>query len=196
MALKIGNIDWNVGRSNPSGIVPIAYRIAKSEITSWPTIDDLADAATVDAYVNYTGDFVLKAGSVFETMYSTPGKGKVTFEPIGEIDNTMYTNKAVLSFPALIKEARAYAKAAANGDFIYIIPTMEGDYVVIGHPSPAYRVKSPVSGDTGDAAGSAKGVTINLECNDETPLPCYVGDLVTAAGTLDTSTGIFTPVAP
>lgn len=191
--LEIGNIDWKNGKINPSGIVPIAYRIAKSDITSWPTIeDDPEKAATVGALVNYTGDFVLAVGKKWEKIYSTQGKGKATFEPVGETDMVSYINKGSLSFPDLTDEVRAYAKVAANGDYVYIIHTPNGRYHVIGNQD--MRVKSSFSGDTGDATGSAKGVTISLEVPDNTPLPLYTGDLVTSDGTLDIATKVFTPV--
>lgn len=190
--LAIGNIDWKNGKINPSGIVPIAYRIAKADITSWPTIvDDPEVAATVRALVNYTGDFVLALGKVWDKIYSTQGKGKATFEPVGETDMVSYVNKGTLSFPDLTDEVRAYAKVAANGDYVYIIHTPNGRYHVIGNED--LRVKSSFSGDTGDATGSAKGVTITLEVPDNTPLPLYTGDLVTSEGSLDISTKIFTP---
>ena len=191
--LEIGNIDWKNGKINPSGIVPIAYRIAKSDITSWPTIeDDPEKAATVGALVNYTGDFVLALGKKWDKIYSTQGKGKATFEPVGETDMVSYINKGSLSFPDLTDEVRAYAKVAANGDYVYIIHTPNGRYHVIGNQD--MRVKSSFSGDTGDATGSAKGVTITLEVPDNTPLPLYTGDLVTSDGTLDIATKVFTPV--
>lgn len=190
--LAIGNIDWKNGKINPSGIVPIAYRIAKADITSWPTIEDDPEvAATVGALVNYTGDFVLALGKVWDKIYSTQGKGKATFEPVGETDMVSYVNKGTLSFPDLTDEVRAYAKVAANGDYVYIIHTPNGRYHVIGNED--LRVKSSFSGDTGDATGSAKGVTISLEVPDNTPLPLYSGVLVTSEGSLDISTKIFTP---
>lgn len=190
--LAIGNIDWKNGKINPSGIVPIAYRIAKADITSWPTIEDDPEvAATVGALVNYTGDFVLAVGKVWDKIYSTQGKGKATFEPVGETDMVSYVNKGTLSFPDLTDEVRAYAKVAANGDYVYIIHTPNGRYHVIGNED--LRVKSSFSGDTGDATGSAKGVTISLEVPDNTPLPLYTGVLVTFEGSLDISTKVFTP---
>jgi len=190
--LAIGNIDWKNGKINPSGIVPIAYRIAKADITSWPTIEDDPEvAATVGALVNYTGDFVLAVGKVWDKIYSTQGKGKATFEPVGETDMVSYVNKGILSFPDLTDEVRAYAKVAANGDYVYIIHTPNGRYHVIGNED--LRVKSSFSGDTGDATGSAKGVTISLEVPDNTPLPLYSGVLVTSEGSLDISTKVFTP---
>lgn len=190
--MDIGNLDFKNGSVNPSGISPIAYRIRKDHISAFPTIVDTpVEGTTVPQYANYTGDFVLVAGKKWEKIYSTQGKGKVFFEPIGETDTRMYTNKATLFFPDLTDEARAYAKDAANGDYIYVIPTPNKRYHLIGHKH--YRVTSPISGDSGDAAGSTKGLTINIECPDVTPLPRYIGALLLADGELDCETDVFTP---
>lgn len=190
--MDIGNLDFKTGSVNPSGIVPIAYRIKKENITSFPSIVDTPVAeTTVALYANLVGDFVLKATKKFEKIYSTQGKGKVSFEPVGETDSRMYMNKATLSFPDITDEARAYAKEAANGDYVYVIPTPNKRYHVLG--SPDYRATSQVSGDSGDAPGSAKGLTINLECPDVTPLPRYVGALLLSDGSIDCDTGVFTP---
>ncbi len=190
--MDIGNLDFKTGSVNPSGIVPIAYRIKKEDITAFPTIVDKPEAETTAAlYANYVGDFVLKATKKFSKIYSTQGKGKVSFEPVGETDTRMYMNKGTLSFPDLTDEARAYAKEAANGDYVYVIPTPNKRFHVIG--SADYRATSQISGDSGDAPGSSKGLTINLECPDVTPLPRYVGEILLADGSLDCDTGVFTP---
>ena len=138
----------------------------------------------------YSGSFVLADAAVWDKLYSTQGKGKATFEVTGEVDCKMYTNKASLSFPDLTAEALAFCKAAANGDFVFIVKAA-GRYHVIG--SPDYRAVISPSGDTGDAAGSAKGVTFEVECPDVTPLPLYEGKLELADGELDCADGSFTP---
>jgi hypothetical protein len=129
---------------------------------------------------------------VWDKLYSTQGKGKATFEVTGEVDCKMYTNKASLSFPDLTAEALAFCKAAANGDFVFIVKAA-GRFHVIG--SPDYRATISPTGDTGDAAGSAKGVSFEVECPDVTPLPLYVGELTLSDGTLDCSDGSFTPAS-
>ena len=190
--MNLGNLDFAIGGINPSGIGATIYRIAKKDITAWPSINDDPNAATgtVASLSKYSGNFTLAESAVWDKLYSTQGKGKATFEVTGEVDCKMYTNKASLSFPDLTAEALAFCKAAANGDFVFIVKAA-GRYHVIG--SPDYRAVISPSGDTGDAAGSAKGVTFEVECPDVTPLPLYEGTLVLAGGTLDCSDGSFTP---
>jgi len=190
--MNLGNLDFAIGGINPSGIGATIYRIAKSKIVSWPSINDDPNAGegAVTSLSKYSGSFVLADAAVWDKLYSTQGKGKATFEVTGEVDCKMYTNKASLSFPDLTAEALAFCKAAANGDFVFIVKAA-GRYHVIG--SPDYRAVISPSGDTGDAAGSAKGVTFEVECPDVTPLPLYEGKLELADGELDCADGSFTP---
>ena len=191
--MNLGNLDFAIGGINPSGIGATIYRIAKSAIKSWPTIgNDPSVEGTVKSLSTYDGDFVLAAGAVWDKLYSTQGKGKITFEVTGETDCKMYTNKASMSYPDLTAEALAFSKAAANGDFVFIVKAA-GRYHVIG--SEDYRAVLNPSGDSGDAAGSAKGIAFEVECPDVTPLPIYEGVIVLSDGELDCATGVFTPKA-
>ena len=102
----------------------------------------------------------------------------------------MVVNKATLSYPKFTDDIRAFAKFASNGDFVFIVKH-DGKYYVIGCDD--YRATVTPNGDSGDSAGSAKGVTIEIECPDVTPLPTYVGTLDLSDGSLNCSTGAFTP---
>jgi hypothetical protein len=189
--MNLGNLDFAIGGINPSGIGATIYRVAKRDIAAWPTIvDDPTATGQVSTLSSYAGNFALVTDAVWDKLYSTQGKGKVTFEVTGEVDCKMYTNKASLSFPDLTAEALAFCKAAANGDYVFIVKAA-GRFHVIG--SPDYRCTISPTGDSGDAAGSAKGVTFEVECPDVTPLPIYVGTLELADGELDCSDGSFTP---
>ena len=191
--MNLGNLDFAIGGINPSGIGATIYRIAKRDIAAWPTIvDDPTATGQVSTLSSYAGNFTLVTDAVWDKLYSTQGKGKVTFEVTGEVDCKMYTNKASLSFPDLTAEALAFCKAAANGDYVFIVKAA-GRFHVIG--SPDYRCTISPTGDSGDAAGSAKGVTFEVECPDVTPLPIYVGTLELADGELDCSDGSFTPAS-
>ena len=192
--MNLGNLDFKIGGINPSGIGATIYRIAKKDILAWPSIGNDPDASTgtVDSLSKYSGNFTLAEDAVWDKLYSTQGKGKATFEVTGEVDCKMSTNKASLSFPDLTAEALAFCKAAANGDFVFIVKAA-GRFHVIG--SPDYRATISPTGDTGDAAGSAKGVSFEVECPDVTPLPLYVGELTLSDGTLDCSDGSFTPAS-
>ena len=196
--MTLSDINFQIGSVNPSGVSDIVFFIAKADISAWPVIEnDFATATDVTKYVQYgtTGttpalDFTLKTGKKWIRLYTTQGKGKITWEYQGETDCKMVTNKATLSYPRLTNEGRAFAKYASNGDFVFIVKH-DGKYYVIG--SPDYRATLTPNGDSGDAPGSAKGITVEIECPDVTPLPTYIGELVLSDGTLDCATGEFTP---
>lgn len=189
--MNLADITFNVGSVNPSGISDEVYYVPKKHIEDWPTINnDFDTAATVVAYANLEGSFKLKTDKVWMRLYTTQGKGKISWEYIGETDCKMVSNKATFSYPKITDEIRAFAKYASNGDFVFVVKH-DGKFFVIG--SPDYRATLTPNGDSGDAPGSAKGVTVDIECPDVTPLPVYEGALVLSDGTLDCSTGVFTP---
>lgn len=193
-AVELSDINFAIGSVNPSGISQEVFFIPKQHIASWPAIsDDFDAAASATAYVQYGAanalSFVLKEGKNWTRLYTTQGKGKISHEYTGETDCKVPVNHATLSYPKITNEIRAFAKFASNGDFVFIVKH-DGKYYVIGNPD--YRATVTPNGDSGDAAGSAKGITIEIECPDTTPLPTYVGEIVLSDGTLDCSTGVFT----
>lgn len=150
------DINFRFDQVNSSGIASVIYYVTKEEIASFPTIidDDLSNEATPATFASYEGDFTLQGVKKWKKMYSTQGKGKITFESTGETDCKMYLNKGEFSYPRITEEARAYAKAAANGDLVHVIKH-DGKFYVIG--SPDYRSTMNITGDSGDASGSNNG---------------------------------------
>lgn len=194
MAIQLRDIDFTIGSVNPCGIGDNVYFIPKNQIIKWPTIlDDFESAqGTIEQYACYNGSFELAKGAQWLKLYSTQGKGKISWEYLGETDCKMVKNKASLSYPKLNVQGRAFAKYAANGDFVFIIEH-DGGFYVIGHPT--YRATLTPNGDSGDAPGSAKGITIEIECPDTTPLPLYKGTLRMTDGDMDTQDRTVTPYA-
>ena len=191
LLVALSDIDFDDGVANPSGIGDVVYMIRKKYITAWPTIsNDFEKANDLTEYTELTGNFTLATGKKWIRLYTTQGKGKITFETTGEVDCRMFTNKTSLSYPKITKEARALAKYAANGDYVFVVKH-DGLFYVIGNPD--YRATVNPSGDSGDAAGSAKGMPLEIECPDTTPLPVYTGTLTLSDGSLNCSTGVFTP---
>lgn len=184
----MNDISFKLGSVNPSGISDEVLYIPKHYIRRWPTIEDAFEALMEGRYAEYDGDFELQPGCWWNRFYSTQGKGKIDWDYQGETDCKVVVNHAMLSYPKLANEVRAFAKFASNGDFVFCIKH-DGNYHIIG--SPDYRATLTPNGDSGDSAGSAKGVTIDMECPDTTPLPTYKGVIVLADGILDCETDTF-----
>jgi hypothetical protein len=153
-----------------------------------------AAPATAAENVSLDGDFEMAATKTFMRLYSTQGKGKVTFESIGEKDCKMFMNKGVFKFPDIDNAGKSLAKSSVNANCIFVVPLpheSEKRYVMLGDDYWDCTVK--VTGDSGDEPGSAKGLTIEIEAPATTPLPNYTGILALPDGTLDCATGVFTP---
>lgn len=191
--MKHANLDFDIGKVNPSGIGTTVYRIRKRYITGWPAIEndpDVNDEITEADLATYEGSFVLAAARYWQKIYSTQGKGSISSETTGDTDSKMFVNRATFSFPDLTPEALGFSKASVNDDFVYIVKAA-GRYHIIG--SPDYRSETTIAPTSGDVAGSTKGIVFTVECPDVTDLPLYVGDIVTEDGTLNCETGVFTP---
>lgn len=197
--MNLADITFPLGSVNMPGVSDEAFFIPKKGIIAWPAMNhSFENAADVAHYVQYgtpesqsstAVSFTLVEGAKWLRLYNTQGKGKASWEYQGETDCKSVVNKVTLTYPKITDEARAFAKYAANGDFVFVIKH-DSKYYVIGCPD--YRATLTPNGDTGDAASSAKGITIDIECTDYTPLPTYIGKLVLSDGELDCATGIFT----
>lgn len=184
----MNDISFKLGSVNPSGISDAVFYIPKHYIRRWPTIEDAIEALMEGRYAEYDGDFELQPGCWWNRFYSTQGKGKIDWDYQGETDCKVVVNHAMLSYPKLANEVRAFAKFASNGDFVFCIKH-DGKYYIIGNRD--YRATITPNGDSGDSPGSAKGVTLDIQCPDTTPLPSYKGKIVLADGILDCETDTF-----
>lgn len=183
----MNDIGFKLGSVNPSGVGNVFF-IPKKHIRRWPAINDDFETMLQNGYAEYVGSFELQPSRHWSRLYNTQGKGKINWEYVGETDCKVVVNKASLSYPKSTEEIRAFAKYASNGDFVFCV-WHDGHYHIIG--SPDYRATLTPNGDSGDAPGSAKGVAIEIECPDTTPLPTYKGDIILADGILNCETNIF-----
>ncbi len=172
---KFPDVIHEQGRSDIPGTVDIGHWIHKGDIESWPQRPKpLNEATTMEEATHYIGDFKLKQGCNWKKIYGTQGKGKLSFTKQGEIDNGSFLNKSHFEHPTLRDEMLLYSLAAKNDEIVHIFEEIDGNQrVIIGHPD--FRADIKVEGDTGDAATSKKGVTVDIEVTDTHPLPRYGG---------------------
>ncbi len=192
MAGIFESLAWADGKVNPSGIKNEIFFAPKSDIKTFPPPN--AAPANSDENVSFNGDFEMQAGKTFQRLYSIQGKGKVDYESIGEKDCKMFTNKGMFKFPDLNNAAKSLAKSCVNANMVFVVPLpheTEKRYVTLG--DEYWDTTCNVKGDSGDAPGSDKGTTIEVEAPSTTPLPNYTGVLALPDGTLDCATGVFTP---
>ncbi|HNX87694.1 MAG TPA: hypothetical protein PKH58_01315 [Paludibacteraceae bacterium] len=194
MAELFEQLEWLDGQINPSGIKNIVYFAPKSWIKTIPRVTTPVATSTENVVVS--GDFIMESGKTFLRLYSTQGKGKVSWEPSGEKDHKIFLNKGIFSFPDISVAARSMAKQLINSNVVIIVPLpheTEKRYIMLGDAD--YDVTVSIKGDSGDKPGSEKGITFEVEAPCTTPLPGYAGELVLPDGTLDCETGVFTETA-
>ncbi len=192
MADLFASLTWTDGQINPSGIKTTLYYCPKAYITSFPKVK--TSPASASENVALDGSFTMASLKTFLTLYSTQGKGKVSWETLGEKDCKMFKNKGVFKFPDISDEGKSIAKEFVNANCVFVVALpheSEHRYVVLGDAD--YDTTVTITGDSGDEPGSAKGLTIEIESPGTTPLPNYKGTLVLSAGELDCATGVFTP---
>lgn len=195
MADLLATLDWADGQSNPSGIKTKVFFTLKRFIKTFPKVATLPTKA--GDLVVYAGDFEMVTGKTFFELYTTQGKGVVSFEPMGEKDHQMFMNKGMFSFPDISEDAKAAALQMLNSNVVFIVPLphpTEKRFVMLG--SEDYDTVVKIKGTSGDKPGSDKGLTFEVEVPEALPLPSYKGALVLATGTLDCETGVFTPALP
>jgi len=175
--MKAINVLWSQGLINPSGICTRIFYIPREDILEFPQIYNHAGSAPGAEFEN---DFVLKPDKYWYELYSTEGKGKVTFESVGETDCKMFLNKGTFSFPNLSYQAKQFAMVTLNSNCVFLVPEKTGYAVVLG--GKLYRSTVEVKGDSGDAPGSAKGITIDVTAPDVVPLPMYVFNVLLSGG--------------
>lgn len=196
MADLFESIVWTEGQINPSGLASEIYFCPKANIETGGYPRPAAAPASASENVSLEGDFVMASGKTFLRLYSTQGKGKVSWETLGEKDCKMFKNKGTFKYPDISDAGKSLAKQLINANCIIVVKLpheTEKRYVMLGDAD--YDTTVTITGDSGDEPGSAKGITIEIEAPCTTPLPNYKGSLELPDGTLDCSTGIFTPAA-
>lgn len=186
------SLKWADGQVNPSGIKTRVFYAPKSFIKTHPKV--IAAPATPEEHVTLAGDFEMVTGKTFEELYSTQGKGKVSWDSVGEKDHKMFVNKGTFKYPDISDDAKSLAKSTLNSNVVVValMPHENGvRAVVIGEED--YDTTVSMKGDSGDAAGSDKGLFFDIEAPSTTPLPSYKGVIKLADGDYDCETGVFTP---
>lgn len=188
-AVAIADVPFRIGQANGSGIGKYVYFMPSDSILGWPSIsNNIVDAATAAHYVGYVGDFAVAPGACWIRIYNTQGEGRMSAEPMGARDSIMFANRLSYRFPKLTMSAMKLSNAVVNGDGVFVA-WHDGAYRVVGNKH--YRCDVTPSVTSGDAAGSAKGITFEAECPDYKALPIYKGKLVLEDGILDCNTDSF-----
>lgn len=177
------SLDWCLGTPELPGIKRKIYYIAKSQIAKWPKFDR-DDLGRVKSAI-LIGSFTLVADATWKFIVILADKSQLTSEAQGEVPSQTQLNKLVAVHPGVGPEASAAAAYLNNGDNVFVVEDMKGQFRVVG--SEKWPVKSTVAQDNGQGATGTTSTTINVEATDEVPSPFYVGTLTTEEGDIDCS---------
>lgn len=176
------SLDWCMGTPELPGIRKRIYYIAKSEIASWPPYNrDENNRRTKTAVL--TGNFTLVADATWKYIDILAEKSQLTSDPQGEIPGQTQLNKLVAVHPGTGPEAAAAACYLNNSDNVFIVEDAKGYYRVVG--CEKWVTKTTVNQDTGQGPTGSTSTTITVEATDEVPAPFYMGQIITADGTID-----------
>lgn len=176
------SLDWCMGTPELPGIRKRIYYISKNEIASWPPYNrDENNRRTKTAVL--TGNFTLVADATWKYIDILAEKSQLTSDPQGEIPGQTQLNKLVAVHPGTGPEATAAACYLNNSDNVFIVEDTKGFYRVVG--CEKWVTKTTVNQDTGQGPTGSTSTTITVEATDEVPAPFYMGQIITADGTID-----------
>lgn len=176
------SLGWCAGKTNLPGIRRRLYFIPKRDIVTWPTRPE-TDAADLSKIASYVGSFTLGATAKWGYIDVLTKKSPVTCESQGEYPSKTFINKGTFVHAGVEEEATAFAAAANNDDYVYIVETTNKKYRVLGND--LFETDTKPSLNFGQEGGADIGTTINVEVTDTCPAPFYVGEIITEDGTIN-----------
>lgn len=157
---------------NVPGLIPMGYWARKDDIETWPALP--AVPTTVAQEITLAGNFVMKTGKFFRTLYTTDdGYAKLGSEVQGEKDNQTKKIKAQFYAPGTSDANLAFAKNADYDDLLFIFLERDRTRRVIGNED--FQTLTKVKDDTGEGVTGKKGIFVEIELDSLTPAPKYNG---------------------
>ncbi len=172
-----------MGTPELPGIKRRIFYIAKNQIAQWPTFARDTNGRVTSAVLS--GSFVLVADATWKFIVVLADKSQLTSEAQGEVPSQTQLNKLTAVHPGVGAEASAAAAYLNNGDNVFVVEDMKGNFRVVG--SERWLTKTTVAQDNGQGPTGTTSTTISVEATDEIPSPFYVGTLETEDGDIDCS---------
>ena len=179
------SLDWCMGTPELPGIKRKIYYISKNLIAKWPTFQRDENGRVTSSVLQ--GNFTLVADATWKFIVILADKSQLTSESQGEVPSQTQLNKLTAIHPGVGPDASAAAAYLNNGDNVFIVEDMKGNYRVVG--SDRWLTNCKVGQDNGQGPTGSTSTTIEVEATDEIPSPFYTGTLETEDGTIDCSVG-------
>lgn len=190
--LSYKSLKWPSGKTQLPGIKPKAYYTAKRDIVVFPRLAETF-SQSMGELVTYLDSFQLAAGAYWKEISTLVDKSPLDGKGQGSKPSKTFLNQLVISHEGVEEDASAFAMQANNDDFVYLVPTKNGKYRVIGNDM--FQTDTAVEQKLGAAATDEMGTMLTITCTDIAPGLYYVGEIVTEDGIINEVEGkVETPV--
>jgi hypothetical protein len=163
------------------GIKRRVYYISAMRILQWASLPLDENGRPTDA--TYVGSFTLEEDAKWHYIDHLPEKAEAKSETQGEKPSQTIKNTITIVHPQVGAEAAAASCYLLNGNNVFLVEDMQGNFRVIG--SQYYDATATVAQDLGQGATGTAGTTIVLEASDIVSLPIYKGKIVTEDGVIN-----------
>lgn len=181
------DIQFCRGKASKPGTKPHILAIRKSDIQLFPKPQG-SDAASIDGYAVIADNFSLATGAGWHKTELVPKLNSIGGESQGEWPAKSFQNTCVATMGGSGEEATGYASSLNNDDMVFLVPTKEGGYRLIGNADE--HVDVAVSQQSGQAPGDQNQTQLTLTVNDDFLPPYYHGSIKLLGGsTISGETG-------
>ena len=176
------DIEFCRGKATKPGLKNHVLAIRKADIATFPAVQK--DSATdIKGYAVIKESFVLAESAGFFRTQLVPKKNSVTGTSTSEWPNKAFDNVATVTMAGTDEEVSGVASALNNDDCIFLVPTHDGPYRLIGDENEVVDVA--VNQETGEKSGDNNQTQLTLTCSDQDTLaPFYYGDIKLLDGTI------------
>ncbi len=193
--LNYKSLKWPSGKTQLPGIKPKVFYIPKRAIVVFPSLAKTFNLA-MGELVTYTDSFQLAAGEYWRELSTLADKSPLDGKGQGTKPSKTFLNQLVISHEGVEEDASAFAMEANNDDFVYLVPTKNGKYRVIGNEM--FQTDTAIEQKIGAAPTDEMGTMLTITCTDVAPGLYYAGEIVTEDGIINEVEGkVATPaIAP
>lgn len=190
--LNYQSLKWPSGKNQLPGIKPKVFYIAKRDIVVFPKLAETFSEA-MGELVTYLDSFQLAAGAYWKEISTLVDKSPLDGKGQGSKPSKTFLNQLVIAHEGVEEDASAFAMQANNDDFVYLVPTKNGKYRVIGNDM--FQTDTAVEQKLGAEPTSEMGTMLTITCTDIAPGLYYVGEIVTEDGIInEVEAKVATPV--
>ena len=156
MSIAYDDVEYAVGQNNDAGTQTEIFWAPLADVLTFPKVP--ADPADFTTAVTITGDFVMKPGKKFNTLYCTLEEGEVTSSLVGERDGKSMENMINGFYPGNKAQILGFIEWAKNTPLVMVVKELEGQMRIMGSDGlPCYIETADLT--TGKKVADRKGIT-------------------------------------